>query len=364
VFRNYKACSFLSSQDVIPTSELKILKNRLFWTCLTKNLVFATKTKIVAGEKQNKLPQATRGLLAKYAAYLEREGYYSETSYYDLISSLASDGADLLNPEDIKEKIAKHIFKGKDGKTRQWRKSTKMLACYAYDAFCKMEGLTWTKPKYKQEETELIITDEKLLDALIIYSRSRRMTAFLQCLKETYADPGEILALEWKEIKENIITIAHPCKGHLTGKYKVTARLISMLNSLPKTDKRVFPTTYRAMNNCLRVLKKKVARKMHKPSVLDITFKCYRHWGGTMIAHHTNGNVLTVKKMLRHKNVLNTMKYIHTINFADSDFEETVATTPEEVRKLGKEGWQKYDEMTVNGVVMYFYRKPKRFSGL
>jgi hypothetical protein len=68
--------------------------------------------------------------------------------------------------------------------------------------------------------------------------------------------------------------------------------------------------------------------------------------------------------MLRHKNVLNTMKYIHTINFADSDFEETVATTPEEVRKLGKEGWQKYDEMTVNGVVMYFYRKPKRFSGL
>lgn len=190
------------------------------------------------------------------------------------------------------------------------------------------------------------------------------MTAFLQCLKETFCDPSEILALEWKEIKENIITIAHPCKGHLTGQYQVTARLISMLMSLPKTDKRVFPTTYTAMNNCLRSLKKKVARKLQNPAILDITFKSFRHWGGSMIAHHTNGNVLTVKKMLRHKSVENTMKYIHTTNFAESDFEVTVATTPDDLRRLGKEGWQKYDEMIYSGTTMHFYRRPKRFSGL
>ena len=82
----------------------------------------------------------------------------------------------------------------------------------------------------------------------------------------------------------------------------------------------------------------------------------------SLVAHYTNGNVLTVKKMLRHKSVLNTMKYIHTINFAESDFEEAVATTPEEVRKLGKAGWTKYDEMMVNGTPMHFYRKPKRFG--
>jgi hypothetical protein len=27
-------------------------------------------------------------------------------------------------------------------------------------------------------------------------------------------------------------------------------------------------------------------------------------------------------------------------------------------------GWVKYDEMTVNGITMYFYKKPKRFSNL
>ena len=327
-----------------------------------KNLASTAKTKI-AGDYR-KLPQVTRGLLAKYAAYLEREGYYKETSYYDLIQSLANDGVDLLNPEDVKTKIAKHQYKGKDGKIRPWRKGTKMLACYAYEAFCKMEGLNWNRPKYKQEETILVIHDEKLLDALVIYSRSRRMTAFLQCLKETYADPGEILALEWKEIKGNVISITHPVKGHLPGQYKVSTRLISMINSLPKVDKRVFPTTYRAMNNCLRSLKKKVANKLQEPAIRDVTFKSYRHFGGSMLAHYTNGNVLTVKKMLRHKSILNTMKYIHTINFAESEFETTTATTPEEILELRKSGWQKYDEMTVSGTEVHFYSKPKRFQGL
>ena len=83
-----------------------------------------------------------------------------------------------------------------------------------------------------------------------------------------------------------------------------------------------------------------------------------------MLAHYTNGNVLTIKKMLRHKNVQNTMKYIHTIEFKDEDYEETVASTPEEIRILGKAGWQKYDEATFNGVQMHFFRKPKRFGGL
>jgi hypothetical protein len=55
---------------------------------------------------------------------------------------------------------------------------------------------------------------------------------------------------------------------------------------------------------------------------------------------------------------------VHPVNLAESDFEETVATIPEEIRKLGKEGWTKYDEMTVNDVAMHFYRKPKRFGGL
>ena len=76
--------------------------------------------------------------------------------------------------------------------------------------------------------------------------------------------------------------------------------------------------------------------------------------------NHSNGTVLTVKKALRHKQVFNTMKYIHTIQFRDEKFEIATAKTPEEVKQLGQGGFVKFDEM--NGI--HFYRKPKRFGGL
>ena len=140
-------------------------------------------------------------------AYLERQGYYKDTSYLDLLKRLVKAGANLLDAEDVKAKIA----------TQKWKSSVKMLAVYAYDQFCKMEGITWTKPRYRQEETVLYVPDEKDIDALISFAHSKRMAAFLQCLKETFADPGEILRLEWRDIKDNVIMIAHPVKGHLAG---------------------------------------------------------------------------------------------------------------------------------------------------
>ena len=60
-----------------------------------------------------------------------------------------------------------------------------------------------------------------------------------------------------------------------------------------------------------------------------------------MIAHYTNGNVLTVKKMLRHKAVGNTMKYIGMLNFKDDQYEVATATTAEEATKLREAGFQK-----------------------
>jgi integrase len=219
-------------------------------------------------------------------------------------------------------------------------------------------------PTYRQGETTLYIHDEKDLD-LLISTASRRMVAtYLQCLKETFADPGEILRLEWLDLKENVLSINHPVKGHLPGKYELTPRLVAMLNALPRKDKRVFPMTYSCASDSLKKLRKRAATTFQKPVLLSISFKSYRHWGGSMLAHITNGNVLVIKRMLRHKSIQNTMKYIHTIEFKEEDFQETVATTPDEIRQLGKAGWAKYDEITVNGTQMHFYRKPKRFGGL
>ena len=38
------------------------------------------------------------------------------------------------------------------------------------------------------------------------------------------------------------------------------------------------------------------------------------------------------------------------------DFEETMASTVEEIRELGKAGWVKYAEIALNGTQIHFYR--------
>ena len=62
------------------------------------------------------------------------------------------------------------------------------------------------------------------------------MVAYLQTLKETFADPGEALKLGWIDINtpNNTITINRPVKGHNPRQLKVSNKLIAMLNTLPK----------------------------------------------------------------------------------------------------------------------------------
>ena len=61
------------------------------------------------------------------------------------------------------------------------------------------------------------------------------MAAYLQTLKETFADPGETLKLRWIDINasNNTITINRPVKGHNSRQLKVSNKLIAMLNALP-----------------------------------------------------------------------------------------------------------------------------------
>ena len=159
-----------------------------------KNLKPQAETKSVAGKYRQPLPQEAKGIIAKYMAYLEREGYSRNNRYVGIIHRLLVLGVNLYDPEDVKAKIA----------CQPWKDSSKMISVYAYDAFTRMEKIQWNKPRYTQPESLFYIPAEKELDALIASANSKRMAAFLKCLKETYADPGEILALRWKDLSGNV----------------------------------------------------------------------------------------------------------------------------------------------------------------
>ncbi len=62
---------------------------------------------------------------------------------------------------------------------------------------------------------------------------------------------------------------------------------------------------------------------------------------------------------IRHKRVDSTMKCIQMLSLECDDFEVTSASTPEEIKKLGVASRIKYGEIAVNGIPMYFYKKPK-----
>lgn len=325
-------------------------KRRVCDSARSKNLDTTTVQKETVSATSTVFDSKTaRGLLLQYALYLQKEGYGQDCRYKSCIRMLINSGANLLDPENVKEVIAK----------KQWKDGTKMQVSYAYDAMARMLRITWTMARYRQEEAFPFIPEEKEIDALIAGAGSQRMSSFLQALKETMTDPSECLRIRWIDIKGNVITINRPCKGHYPRQVEVSNTLISTLNALPKTSELVFPTTYRSLAACYFKVRRKLARKLNNPRLNSISLVTFRHWGATMLYHHTQ-NILLVKKMLGHKNIQNTIKYTQLVNFKDDDYEVTTATNEEEIKALGKAGFVKYDEH--NGI--HFYRKPKRFVSL
>jgi hypothetical protein len=71
-----------------------------------------------------------------------------------------------------------------------------------------------------------------------------------------------------------------------------------------------------------------------------------------------NKNCCGRKKLLGHKRVENTMKYIGMIHFKDDEFEVATATTVEEAKQVLSAG---FDYVTEKSGIMLF-RRPKRFS--
>jgi integrase len=236
-----------------------------------------------------------------------------------------------------------------------------MIATCAYEAFLDMKGMTWKRPIYRQDEIDVPLIDERDLD-MIISVAHKKLAAFLHCLKETFADPGEIINCEWTDLNGTVLSINHPVKGHNAGKNELSGKLVGMLNSLPRRKKRIFASNYYTLSISMRTTREKAAKLYGNPALLKLTFKSFREWGGTKVAYESHGNILVIMRALRHKSFKSSLRYINALHFNDEDFDTVVATSAEEILALGKEGWQKYDEATFNSVTIHFYRKPKRFG--
>jgi len=311
-----------------------------------KNLIATEQKQTVAGDLQK---AEAKGKIVEFLWKLKRDGYSNATieHYGKFLKSLLKKGADLMNPESVKDVIATQD---------KWGNNTKCLVVAAYHSFASFSGIHWKPPKYKPTRKLPFIPLEKEIDALIVYCGKKTATR-LQLLKESAMRIGEALKLKWIDVdlERKIITLNNPEKHGNARAFKISDKLIAMLNRLPKTNDKLFGKTSVAIavSNFYNQ-RKRAAAKLQNPRLLHITFHTLRHWKATMEYQKTR-DILHVMRLLGHKNINNTLIYTHLINYETDDYHSATADSVQEARKLIESGFEYI--CTTNNIMLFRKRK-------
>ncbi|MEM3759577.1 MAG: tyrosine-type recombinase/integrase [Candidatus Bathyarchaeia archaeon] len=274
-----------------------------------------------------------KGKIIEFAWWMKKQGYADATitGRTQIIKRLVKLGANLYDPETVKEIIAQQ---------KHWTEGRKFNAIVAYTTFLQMHGLTWQPPKYRRIRKLPFIPLETEIDQLIA-ATSKKISAFLQLLKETGIRSGEAWQLRWMDLDLTTNTIRiTPEKGSEPRIFKISSKLAAMLNSLSKKSERIFgPSSLRTIRRLFQKQRQRIAQKLENPRLLNITFHTLRHWKATMEYHKTK-DIIYVMKVLGHKNIKNTLIYTQLIPSNEDEFICKVATTIEEAKQLIEAGFE------------------------
>lgn len=320
-----------------------------------KNLAKVETTRQEVGQREATVTDV-KSLLFQYAWYLKKQGCAQSTieGRVWLLKILAKRGADLCDPESVKEAIARQ---------ESWCSKRKANAVDAYSSFLMMTSRTWNPPVYKYASKVPYVPSERELDALIA-GCGKRTSTFLQLLKETAVRSGEAKNLLWTDIDFEHGTIrVTPEKGSDPRIFSVSLKLLNMLAALkhrnPLFDqRRVFTNNLRTIRKIFEKQRANIAKKLQNPRLTQIHFHTFRHWKATILYHQTK-DILYVMRFLGHRNIKNTLVYIQIEEAMFSRRAEEyvckVAETVNEARILIETGFQYVCDF--NGAKMF--RKPK-----
>jgi len=313
-----------------------------------KNLVKVETRKEIAQREGTKNNDAVlKGKIIEYMWYLKKQGYRKSTieSKVNRIERLVRIGANLFDPENVKELIAND----------NWKDNYKAGLVSAYNTFVEMVGLTWKPPCYKPVQKLPFVPHEKEIDALIA-GCGKKVATSLQLLKETGMQIGETWNLEWTDIDEENRTVTCTPEKHGTPRqFRVSKKLITMLNALPHINIKIFGNTNMIAHGInFRYQRKRLAKKLQNPRLLKISFHSLRHWKATTEYHRTK-DILHVKEMLGHRRISSTLIYTHLVQFESDDYYVKTAKTLKEACELAEAGFTYFTE--IQGVQVF--RKPK-----
>lgn len=151
------------------------------------------------------------------------------------------------------------------------------------------------------------------------------------CCRLTWADV---------DLEHNTVTVNAPEKAGNPRMLKISNKLASMLNALPKKGQKVFEgTCYNSLECNFYNVRKRAATRLKNPRLLNIHFHTFRHWKATMEYHKTK-DILYVMRILSHRCIQNTLIYTQLVSFNDEEFTAKVATSEKEVCQLVEAGFE------------------------
>jgi integrase len=335
-----KECGYRFSESSNLSTEYNNNVRRQICVTLTEGTKNLTKVETRTRKALRESTNNTKSKVFQFAWYMKKQGYADGTieTYVIILKVLKRRGADLNNPESVKEVIAKQ---------KTWSKGRQWNVCKAYTLFLKMQGKTWEKPRYKPVEKTPFILTEQEIDS-VISACSKQLATFLQVAKETGARRGEIFNITWDDIdfvQKNIrIT---PEKGSKARVFKMSDKLIGMLHNLPKTQKDriwIYKTSSH-VGRALRKQRKRIAHKLGNPRLKRIHCHMLRYWKGS-IEYVKTKDPLYVQKLLGHRNLKMTLRYIQLISLPQNeDYICKTATSVEEAKELIEAGFEYVTDM-------------------
>ena len=293
--------------------------------------------------------EEVKGKIVELAWWMKKQGYRETTIFVtsQRLKHLVKLGADLFDSESIKEVLAQ----------QEWQESTKATYVNAYARFAIMHNLSFIKPRYSVDHQKLpFIPIETELDQLIA-SCSKKISTFLQLLKETGMRSGEAFQLKWKDfdfVTKNV-RVNNPEKHGNSRIIKISDKLIAMLNALQQKSDEVFRGSVHGLRTNFGIQRRRAAEKLKNPRLLRISFHTFRHWKATMEYHKTK-DILYVMKLLGHKSINSTLLYTQLINFEGDEYDVKVAEMKGEITELLKVGFEWVGQDS-NGLTYFRKRK-------
>jgi integrase len=203
-----------------------------------------------------------------------------------------------------------------------------------------------------------IPSEEKL--NMIIADASKKFALMLSMMRDLGT---RLIELTWLKVRDidlqtgviNITSAKH-CIGRTL---KLKPQTLAMLNAhvlrkkLAQSDN-VFPIGSGSISEGYRRIRNRLAEKLGDMSLKSIRLYDFRHFKASMEYHKTK-DLLYVKRLLGHKDLRTTLRYIQLIDFGNDEYHVSVAKTVEEVQKLIEEG---FDYVTdFEGVKLFRKRK-------